>query len=139
VSGADAAPGQPRPGRPGQPPRRVRITHPRTEAARRAPNRAPAREIDEQTELGEIYMRSLIRSQRRLALAVCGAIAVLLCGIALAGAVFPRFGSQRLFGIPLPWLLLGVLVYPALIAVAGYAVRQAERNERAFIQLVRRR
>ena len=120
------------------PVKRVRITHPRTEAARRGPARPPSREIDEQTELGEIYMRSLIRSQRRLALAVCGAIGVVLTGIALAGAVFPRFGTSRLFGLPLPWVLLGVLVYPVLIALAAYAVRQSERNERAFTQLVRR-
>jgi hypothetical protein len=117
----------------------VRITHPRTEAARRAPARTPSREIDEQTELGEIYMRSLIRSQRRLALAVCGAIGVVLAGIALAGAAFPRFGTSRLLGLPLPWVLLGVLVYPVLIALAAYAVRQSERNERAFTDLVRRR
>ncbi|HZY75575.1 MAG TPA: hypothetical protein VFE40_04585 [Jatrophihabitantaceae bacterium] len=121
------------------PVKRVRITHPRTEAARRAPARTPSREIDEQTELGEIYMRSLIRSQRRLALAVCGAIGVVLAGIALAGAAFPRFGTSRLLGLPLPWVLLGVLVYPVLIALAAYAVRQSERNERAFTDLVRRR
>jgi hypothetical protein len=121
------------------PVKRVRITHPRTEAARRAPTRTPSREIDEQTELGEIYMRSLIRSQRRLALAVCGAIGVVLAGIALAGAVFPRFGTSRVLGLPLPWVLLGVLVYPVLIALAAYAVRQSERNERAFTHLVRRR
>lgn len=121
------------------PARRVRVTHPRTDAARRGPLRAPVREIDEQTELGEVYMRSLVRSQRRLAVTVCGAIAVLLCGIALAGAVFPRFGSVHVLGLPLPWLLLGGLVYPALIALAAYAVRQAERNEAAFEDLVRRR
>jgi hypothetical protein len=121
------------------PVKRVRITHPRTEAARRAPARPPSREIDEQTALGEIYKRSLIRSQRRLALAVCGAIGVVLAGIALAGAVFPRFGTSRVLGLPLPWVLLGVLVYPVLIALAAYVVRQSERNERAFTHLVRRR
>lgn len=119
--------------------RRVRITHPRTEAARRAPVRPPSREIEEQTALGEIYMRSLIRSQRRLAVTVCAATAVLLCGIAFAGALFPGFGKVRLAGIPLPWLLLGLLVYPLLIALAAYAIRQAEHNERAFVELVRKR
>lgn len=121
------------------PVKRVRITHPRTVAARRGPVRPPSREIDEQTELGEVYMRSLIRSQRRLALAVCGAIGVVLAGIALVGAAFPRFGTSRLLGLPLPWVLLGVLVYPVLIALAAYTVRQAERNERDFTELVRRR
>jgi hypothetical protein len=122
-----------------EPVRRVRITHPRTEAARRAPFRAPSREIDEQTVLGELYMRSLIRSQRRLAVTVCLAISLVLVGVALAGAFAPRFASIHALGIPLPWLLLGVLVYPVLIALAAYTVRQSERNERAFTELVRKR
>lgn len=122
-----------------EPVRRVRITHPRTEAARRAPFRAPSREIDEQTALGELYMRSLIRSQRRLAIAVCATIGLLLVGVALAGQVFPRFATASLLGVPLPWLLLGVLVYPVLIGLAAYTVRQSERNERAFTELVRKR
>ncbi|MGH8963165.1 MAG: hypothetical protein ACRDWT_18570 [Jatrophihabitantaceae bacterium] len=122
-----------------EPVRRVRITHPRTEAARRAPFRAPSREIGEQTALGELYMRSLIRSQRRLAITVCATIGVLLAGVALAQVFFPRFATIHALGIPLPWLLLGVLVYPALIALAAYTVRQAERNERAFTDLVRKR
>ena len=116
--------------------RRVRVTGPPTRRPRRT---SVASEIDAQTELGEIYMRSLIRSQRRLALAVCGAIGVVLAGIALAGAAFPRFGGSRLLGLPLPWVLLGVLVYPVLIALAAYAVHQSEHNERAFTDLVRRR
>lgn len=122
-----------------EPVKRVRITHPRTEAARRGAARPPAREIDEQTALGEVYMRSLIRSQRRLAVTVCGGVGVLLVGIAMAGALAPRFAMVRVLGIPLPWLLLGVLIYPALIVLAAYAVRQAERNEQAFTELVRKR
>lgn len=120
-------------------PQRVRVAHPRTDAVRRAPHRPPVREIDEQTELGDVYMSSLIRSQRRLALTVCAVVALLLVGTALAGALAPRFGELRLVGVPLPWIVLGVLVYPALIGVGWYTVRSAERNERAFIELVRRR
>lgn len=117
----------------------MRITHPRTEAARRGPVRPPTREIDEQTPIGEVYMSSLIRSQRRLAILVCAVVAVVLGGIALAGALVPRYAAVRIMGIPLPWLLLAMLVYPLLIGIAALAVRQAERNERAFTDLVRRR
>jgi fatty acid desaturase len=122
-----------------EPAKRVRITHPRTEAARRVPSRPTSREIDEQTPLGEVYMSSLIRSQRRLGVIVCAAIAVLLVGIALLGAVAPRFATLHLFGLPLPWVILGGLIYPVLIGLAAYTVRQAERNERAFTELLRRR
>lgn len=117
---------------------RVRITHPRTAAARRAPVRPTAREITEQTALGEVYMRSLVRSQRRLAITVCGAVAVVLVGTALLGAFAPWLSRWRVFGVPLPWAVLAVAVYPVLIAIAAYTVRQAERNERAFTELTRR-
>jgi hypothetical protein len=109
------------------------------EAPRRAAARPALREIDEQTRIGEVYMTSLIRSQRRLAAVVCAGIALLLVGTALVGAFSSRFSELRVFGVPLPWVALGVLVYPALIALAWYAVRQADRNERAFTELVHRR
>lgn len=118
---------------------RVRITHPRTEAVRRTPTRATSREIDEQTQVGAVYMDSLIRSQRRLAVMVCLTITVVLVGTAVLGALVPRFTQLRLLGVPLPWVVLGALVYPLLIAVAAYTVRKAERNERAFTELVRQR
>jgi hypothetical protein len=120
------------------PSRRVRITHPRTEAARRAPTRPAIREIDEQTQIGEVYMRSLVRSQRRLALLVCSLTGLLLAGIALLGGAAPGFARIHVLGIALPWLVLGVLIYPLMIGLAIYAVRHAERNERDFTHLVQR-
>jgi fatty acid desaturase len=120
-----------------EPGRRVRVAHPRTDATRRSPARTPTHEIGEQTQLGEAYMSSLIRSQGRLGAVVCVSVLVLLVGTAMIGALVPTFARLRLFGVPLPWLVLGVLVYPVLIALAAYAVRQAERNERAFSELVR--
>jgi hypothetical protein len=120
-------------------PPRVRVTHPRTDAVRRAPLRPPAREIDEQTRLGDLYMLSLIRSQRRLAITVCIGIALLLVGTALLGAYAHSFVAFRVLGVPLPWLVLGLLVYPALIGLGWYTVRSAERTERDFLELVRRR
>lgn len=122
-----------------EPPRRVRIAHPRVDAARSVGRRPPAREIDEQTRLGDVYMLSLIRSQRRLAVMVCAAVAVLLGGVALLGASSATFVRARLFGVPVPWLVLGLFVYPALIGLGWYTVRSAERTERVFFDIVRRR
>lgn len=118
---------------------RIRVAHPRTDAARRAPHRSPSREIQEQTELGRWYVASLIRSQRRLALTVtAGGVGGLML-VALIPAVLPAWAAWRLFGISVPWLVLGLVVYPVMIAVAALAVRHAERNEKAFTDLVRRR
>jgi hypothetical protein len=121
------------------PTRRVRIVHPRTGAPRRSAQRPVAREINEQTQLGEVYMRALIRSQLRLAILVCVALAVLLGGTALVLGLEPRLGRIHLGAIPLPWLILGALAYPPLILLAVFTVRHAERNESDFAALVRRR
>jgi hypothetical protein len=123
---------------PAGPPRRVRVTHPRMDEVRRAPARALTREIDEQTQLGEIYMRGLVRSQLRLAVSVCLIAIALLAGIAAAFAVSPSLGQQVVWGIPLAWLILGLLIYPALIGLAAYTVGHAERNEQDFAALVQR-
>jgi hypothetical protein len=43
------------------------------------------------------------------------------------------------FGLPLPWLLLGVLVYPIVYVAARIYVRHAERIEAEFTEFVGRR
>lgn len=121
---------------PSQPPRRVRVVSPRSSAARAAAHRPVRREIDEQTIVGDVYMRSLVRLQLRLAVGVCLIFAVLLGGLPLLMALEPGLASGDLLGVPVPWLLLGVLVYPALVLGAWFYVRQAERNERDFADLV---
>ncbi len=119
------------------PRRRVVVTSPRTRA--KQPRRyAVSREIDEQTRLGEVYMRSLIRAQLRLGLLICAGLGVLLGGLPLLFALVPSLREVRVLGLGLPWLLLGVVVYPLLVTGALFYVRQAERNERDFADLVER-
>ena len=120
------------------PPRRVRVTSPRMAASRRVPARPAAREIDEQTGLGEVYVRSLLRSQLRLALSVLAATAVLLGGLPLLFALAPSVARARVLGAPLPWLLLAVLAYPLLWLAARYHVRHCERLEAEFSDAVGR-
>lgn len=117
-------------------PRRVRVVSPRSNAARVPARRPVRREIDEATIVGEVYIRSLIRLQLRLALGVCLIFAVLLGGLPLLFAGQPELAAVRVLGAPLPWLLLGGLVYPVLVGAAWFYVRQAERNERDFVELV---
>ena len=119
-------------------PRRVRVVSPRSRATRATTRRAVSHDIDEQTQIGEVYMSSLLRTQLRLAIGVCLLFAVLLGGLPLMLAVEPGLGDVHLAGVPLPWLLLGVLVHPAFITAAWLYVRQAERNERDFADLVER-
>ncbi|HEX5533883.1 MAG TPA: hypothetical protein VFX33_09105 [Actinomycetales bacterium] len=119
-------------------PRRVRVTSPRMRAAASRPRRATD-DIDEQTGIGEVYMRSLVGSQLRLALGVLGGFVVSLCGLPMLFALAPALRQVDVVGIPLPWLLLGVLAYPVFVVAAWAYVRAAERAERDFADLVERR
>jgi hypothetical protein len=119
-------------------PRRVVVTSPRTAAARR-PRHPLTREIDEQTQLGEVYMRSLVRTQFRLALFVCTVLACVAGGLPLLFLLVPDLRGTQVLGLPLPWVVLAGLIYPAFISGAWLYVRQAERNERDFADLVERR
>ncbi|TDC86457.1 hypothetical protein E1292_47920 [Nonomuraea deserti] len=118
--------------------RRVTVTSPRTAAARR-PRYPATLEIDEQTRLGEVYMRSLLRTQFRLALFVCTVLACVIGGLPLLFLLIPDLSEVRLLGVPLAWAVLAGLIYPAFVIGAWLYVRQAERNERHFAELVERR
>lgn len=119
------------------PPRRVRVTSPRTGAAR-LQRLTAASEIDAQTRLGEIYMSSLLRAQLRLAAAVLATVTILVAGLPLLFLLFPSLVRTQVLGMPLPWVLLGFAVYPFLVVLAWVYVRTAERNERDFADVVER-
>lgn len=123
----------------GEVPRRVRVTSPRAGAARRQAGRGGTREIDEQTQVGDLYMRSLMHSQLRLALKVIVATSVFLGALPLLFALVPASRTLNVIGIPLPWLLLGVVVYPVVYVAARIYVRHAERIEAEFTEFVGRR
>ncbi|MGW6278884.1 hypothetical protein [Kribbella sp. NPDC055071] len=120
-------------------PRRVRVTSPRTTAARRPITPTGTREIDEQTRLGEIYMHSLIQSQLRLTLAVIAGVIVVLGSIPLLFWLVPPTRTLSISGLPLPWVVLGVAVYPVVYVAARTYVRKAERIETEFTEFVGRR
>lgn len=122
---------------PDRTPERVRITHPRTAGARPRPRTASS-EIDAQTELGEIYMTSLLRTQLRLALLVLFFVLVLLAGLPLWFELAPSLADLNVAGMPLPWVLLALGVYPFLLVLGWVYVRRAEHHESTFTDVVDR-
>lgn len=104
---------------------------------RRTPSR-PLAELAEQTSVGDVLIRALVRAQLRLALAVFVVFACVLGGLPVLFAIAPGVAGAEVAGMPLPWLLLGVLSFPLLVVLAVVYVRQAERNEAAFVDLVER-
>lgn len=95
-----------------------------------------AADIDAGTRLGGVYMRSLLREQLRLAIYVLTVTALTIGLLPLLFHLVPALSDVRLIGMPLGWLLLGVVVYPALVALGWAYVWRAERNERDFAEIV---
>jgi hypothetical protein len=113
-------------------PERVRVTGPprrRTPVARTV-------DIDTETRLGGVYLGSLLREQLRLALRILAALALSVGSLPLVFHLAPGLADVHLLGVPLPWLLLGVAVYPFLLFLGWRFVRRAERIERDFAELL---
>jgi hypothetical protein len=109
---------------------RVRVTAPRS-AARPA---AESREAAEESAVGQVFVRSLIRSQLRLALVVGGGFLLVLGAFPLLTAI-PGLAESRIAGIPLDWLLLGAGIYPVMGVSAWLYIRSAARNEARYRDL----
>jgi hypothetical protein len=111
---------------------RIRVTGP----TRRSTTATRTREIDAGTRVGAIYMRSLLREQLRLALRVLAVLFGAVGAIPLVFHLAPGLAGVHVLGVPLAWLLLGVLVYPFLLVLGWRYIRRAEDNERDFTDLV---
>ena len=99
--------------------------------------RTPESEIDAQSPVGEVYLASLVRAQLRLALRTLLVLCVLVGAWPLLFATVPSLRGAHVFGLPFPWVLLGVLLHPVLFVLAWWHVRRVERAEEAFSDLVR--
>ena len=121
-----------------RPAKRVTITHPRTAAARGSSRRGRRRAGPPPTALGVTLMTSLRRAQLRLAVIVGAGLVIVLGGIPLVFLAFPALRDLRIAGLSLGWIVLGVLVFPAICAAAWWYVRAAERTESEFVDLVER-
>jgi hypothetical protein len=118
--------------------RRVAVRNPRGRALQPAPGERARTELAEQTEVGEILLRSLTRAQLMLAMRIFAVFGFFLLGLPALFATHPGLADYRIIGLPLPWLLLGGAVYPLLVLLGVLYVRQAERNERDFVEFIER-
>ncbi|TIC85096.1 hypothetical protein E8D34_13575 [Nocardioides sp. GY 10113] len=120
--------------RPRTPPPRVRVTGPPRHVVARPSTRLG--DVHEQTALGDLFLRSLLREQFGLAARVLVALALALGSLPLLFELLPGLAEREVAGIGLAWLLLGVLVYPFLLLLGWRYVRRVERNEQVFADLV---
>ncbi|MFF2551615.1 hypothetical protein ACFVUS_11490 [Nocardia sp. NPDC058058] len=114
-----------------QRPQRVRVVLAERRGARLVRTRV---EVAEQTEVGAAMIGGLIRAQFGLAVRVGLVVVGALGALPLLFALGP-LGSADIFGLRLPWVLLGFAVYPVLFVAGLVYVRLAERNEQDFGEL----
>jgi uncharacterized membrane protein (DUF485 family) len=114
-------------------PQRERIVLAHRRGARIVRTRA---EVQEQTQVGDAFVRGLVRAQLGLALRLATVAVSAVAAIPLLIGFFPQIAAVHVFGVRLNWLLLAVLVYPVMYGVGRLYVRLAEQGERDFVRLV---
>lgn len=93
-------------------------------------------ELEEQTSWGEVLIKDLAKRQLRTGLVLAALVVAVLCAMPLAFFLSPTFAGLTVLGMPLAWLLLGVLPFPVLFGVGLVYNRLAERNERDFVDMI---
>jgi len=93
-------------------------------------------ELEEQTSVGEVLVRNLLRAQFKTSMWLAALTLTPLVGLPLAFYLCPAFAAATLFGVRLPWLLIGVLPFALLFGVGYWHNRLAERHEKDFVNMV---
>ncbi len=114
-----------------QRPQRIRVQAPQ-DASLNVPLARP-----EHNTAQEFYVRQLIRSQLRLAVAVAAGLLAMLVGISALLALWPTAYEFTLLAIPLPWWILGIGMYPLIIIAGVLYNRAAARNEERYRSISR--
>ena len=120
----------------GRRPRRQRVVL--SDRRRTQPVARTIVELEEQTSVGEVLVRYLVRAQLRSALLMTGLLVAGLFALPLLFYALPSLGGVVIAGIRLPWLVLGVLPYPFMALVGFWYSRAAARHERDFLHMIER-
>jgi hypothetical protein len=92
-------------------------------------------DVQSDTAYGRLLVRSLTRAQLGLSL-MCLALAVaVIASLPLVAALVPGVRRVTVAGLPLTLLVLGVGIYPVLLAVGWFYHHQARQLEARFTDL----
>jgi hypothetical protein len=94
-------------------------------------------ELEEQTSWGKLLVKDhLVKVQLRTAVLLSLLVVVVFGSLPVLFYLLPGFSRLSVVGIPVAWLILGVLPFPFLFGVGIWYNRLAERNERAFVDMI---
>ncbi|MFI5583512.1 hypothetical protein ACIA5G_00635 [Amycolatopsis sp. NPDC051758] len=94
-------------------------------------------ELEEQTSWGKLLVKDhLVKVQLRTAMLLSLLVVGVFGSLPVLFYLLPGFSRLSVVGIPVAWLILGVLPFPFLFGVGIWYNRLAERNERAFVDMI---
>ncbi|GAA3535984.1 hypothetical protein GCM10022222_19570 [Amycolatopsis ultiminotia] len=134
----EPVPPAPEPLRAGEPahvrPKRERVV---LADSRQATGRMRGRvELEEQTSWGKLLVRDLVKVQLRTAVLLAVFVLVVLGVLPVLFYLLPAVSRCTVIGIPIPWIVLGLLPFPFLFAIGIWYNRLAERHERDFVDMI---
>ncbi|GAA2992568.1 hypothetical protein [Actinokineospora diospyrosa] len=111
------------------PHRRVAVTSPQTRLAHarrrhRTAWRPPTMDPAEVRQALRVY-----RAQRARAVAALGTLFGLLLGLPVLLWLTPGWDEVRVLGIPLSWIAIVAIPFPAMVVLSHWQLRRAERAE----------
>ena|SRR5436190_957196 len=80
---------------------------------------------NEQEIHSEAFLHRLMRRQLQLSISCAAIFLVALLGLPLLNYFAPAFMAKRVLGFTLTWLLLGVLFFPLVWAIAYYFIKRS--------------
>jgi uncharacterized membrane protein (DUF485 family) len=73
----------------------------------------------------EEFLHRLMRRQLRLSITCAATFVIVLLGLPLANYFLPELMSTRIGGFTLTWLILGVLFFPFVWAIAWFFIKRS--------------
>jgi hypothetical protein len=96
------------------------------------PVRPPRDELADATALGAVYLRRLIRAQLSLSLLTLVTFGALLGGLPLMLVLLPGVAEVDVLGVPLSLVLVGVPMFPFLVALGWLYQHRADALDASF-------
>lgn len=85
----------------------------------------------------EAFLHRLMRRQLSLSIVCASAFLMALVGLPLLNFLAPELMARRIAGFTLSWLVLGVLFFPFVWAIAWVFIRRSIRLENQEVDEVR--
>src|SRR5690606_26037239 len=92
-------------------------------------------ELAEQTSWGKLLVKDLVKVQLRAGLLLFGLVVAVLGALPLLFHHVPEVTTWRVIGLPLPWILLGIVPFPPRCATGLRDNGLAERDGRNFVAM----